>query len=287
MPFPANRTVAETRPLASHRIATARFDGTLPSVTAEGVLTRQIWQVTGAETTLQILAPLRQQLTERGWEEVFDCATRGCGGFDFRFEIDVAPAPQMFVDLADFRYLSAKRDEAWTTLVVSRSGEMFFVQATQVDPDGVSPSQAVQTDLTPAPPGTPPPAAVAASDTIQTLLATGRAVLSDLDFQTGTTALARDNYASLAGLAEFLKANPNTTIALVGHTDAEGGAEGNMAISRRRADSARALLIETYGIAAARVETQGVGFFAPLTRNDTEEGRRANRRVEVVITSTE
>lgn len=287
MPFPANQTVAETRPLASHRIATARFDGTLPSITAEGVLTRHIWQMTGAETTLQILAPLRQQLKEQGWEEVFDCATRGCGGFDFRFEIDVAPAPQMFVDLADFRYLSAKRDEAWTTLIVSRSGEMFFVQATQVDPDGVSPSQAVQTDLTPAPPGTPPPAAVAASDTIQTLLATGRAVLSDLDFQTGTTALARDNYASLAGLAEFLKANPNTTIALVGHTDAEGGAEGNMAISRRRADSARALLIETYGIAAARVETQGVGFFAPLTRNDTEEGRRANRRVEVVITSTE
>lgn len=280
MPFPANQTSAETRPLASHRVATGRFDGTLPSVTVEGAVTRRTWQLTGAETTLQILAPLRDQLSRDGWEEIFECATRACGGFDFRFEVDVAQAPQMFVDLADYRYLAAQKGEAWTTLFVSRSGELFFVQAIQVDPDGtVEPTKSTSSPA-------PPVGLSATSDVAQVLVANGHAVLSDLDFATGSTTLAGEDYPSLAALADFLKTNPNATIALVGHTDAEGGAEGNMAISRRRADSARSLLINRYGIAGDRIETQGVGFFAPLTRNDTDAGRQINRRVEVVITST-
>lgn len=280
MPFPASQTFAETRPLASHRIATAQFSGSLPSVTAEGAVTRRIWQVTGAETTLQILAPLREQLMEQGFAPVFECATRACGGFDFRFEIDVTPAPQMFVDLADFRYLAAQNGEAWTTLLVSRSGDLSFVQTTSVDPDGT-----VDATVSTANPA-PPLALLATSEVAETLVAKGRAVLADLQFETGSTDLAEDDYASLRALADFLTANPETTIALVGHTDAEGGAEGNIALSRRRAESARQLLTGAYGIDAARVETQGLGFFAPITRNDTEAGRQVNRRVEVVITST-
>lgn len=281
MPFPASQTFAETRPLSSHRIATARFSGTLPSVTAEGAVTRRIWQLTGAETTLQILAPLRAQLIEQGFDPVFECATRACGGFDFRFEIDVTPAPQMFVDLADFRYLAARKGDVWSTLLVSRSGDLGFVQTTGVDPDGTV--EPVKSTSNPA----SPTGLLATSDVAETLVATGSAVLADLDFTTGSTDLARVDYASLRALADFLRANPDTTIALVGHTDAEGGAEGNMALSRRRADSARALLTGPYGIDSARVETQGLGFFAPITRNDTEAGRRTNRRVEVVITSTD
>lgn len=278
MPYPGSRTLSETVPLSSHRVATGRFDGTLPSVVAEGVVTRRIWQLTGAETTLQVLAPLRAQLLDDGWEEVFECTARACGGFDFRFEIDVAPAPAMFVDLADFRYLAARREDAWTTLLVSRSAGMSFVQQVEVRPAGTESPDGASAEVAPTP--------VAASDIAPTLVATGHAVLSDLDFETGSATLARDGYASLDALATFLAANPATTIALVGHTDAQGGAAGNLAISRRRAESVRALLVETYGVASARVETQGVGFFAPIARNDTEAGRRANRRVEVVITST-
>ncbi|SDY34199.1 OmpA-OmpF porin, OOP family [Jannaschia faecimaris] len=283
MPFPANQTFAETRPLSSHRIATEPFDGTLPSITAEGAVTRRIWQLTGAETTLQILAPLRAQLIEQGWEEVFECATRACGGFDFRFEIDVTPAPQMFVDLADYRYLAAQRGAAWTTLLVSRSGELSFVQTTTVDPDAeIAPLDPASDPVAPSDLPTPPNT----SDVVQTLLEMGRAVLPDLDFRTGSTELAQDSYASLADLSDFMKENKTIRIALVGHTDAEGSAEGNMAISRRRAESARTLLTVKYGVAPGRVEIQGVGFFAPLTRNDTEAGRQTNRRVEAVIIST-
>lgn len=286
-PGPATKTFAETIPLGSHRVATGPFDGTLPQVTAEGTVTRRVWsQPAEGVTTLQLLAPLRAQLEADGWTMVFMCATRACGGFDFRFEIDVAPAPGMFVDLADYRYLSARKGDAWATLVVSRSGELGYVQSTFVDPEAETPPVASV-----AIPDGPPAAAGAApapeADIARTLRETGHAVLSDLDFAIGGTALAQDGYASLAALADYLEANPETTIALVGHTDAEGSAEANMAISRRRADSARALLTDRYGIAGARLESWGAGFFAPLARNDTEEGRARNRRVEAVVTSTE
>lgn len=282
LPAQARSTFTETRALASHRVATGPFRDSLPSVTAEGAVTRQVWQVPIPQGTLDLLAPLRDQLEADGWAIIFSCATRACGGFDFRFEIDVTPAPEMFVDLSDFRYLAARKSDAWTTLLVSRSGDLGYIQTTLVDPEAE-----VETTVKSASAPVPPPARQPQGDLAEALRATGRAVLADLVFETGSTDLSADSYPSLAALAEFLTANPETTIALVGHTDAEGGAEGNMAISRRRAQSARTLLIERYGIAANRVETHGVGFFAPITRNDTPEGRETNRRVEAVITSTE
>jgi OOP family OmpA-OmpF porin len=284
MPLPATVTLSETLPLAAHRVATGPFaDGTWPQVTAEGGLTRTVHRMTAADVTpLQLLAPLRDQLEAEGWEIVFSCAARTCGGFAFRFEIDVAPAPVMFLDLAAYRYLAARRDGAWTTLVVSVSEGVGYVQRVTV-----APSDAVaalpRTSAAPA----PPPVVSDGSDVASALAATGRAVLADLAFPTGATDLPGDSYASLEALAAFLEANPGTTIALVGHTDAQGGAEGNMAISRRRADSARGLLTGRYGADPARVEAFGMGYFAPIARNDSPEGRERNRRVEAVITSTD
>ncbi|WP_281826463.1 OmpA family protein [Jannaschia rubra] len=275
-PERATVTLSDTRSLGSHRIATGPFDGTLPSVTAEGTVTRRIWRQPLAETTLKALAPLRAQLKRDGWTEVFECVTRVCGGFDFRFEIDVAPAPEMFVDLADFRYLAARKGDAWTTVLVSRSGELGYVQTTRVDPgSAVVPEMAVAT------PGPAP------SDVAAALAVRGRAILPDLDFPTGTTSLPRNDYPSLAELAAYLEANPDVRVALVGHTDATGGAAGNLAVSKQRAESVRALLTGRHGIAPGRVEASGVGYLAPIARNDTETGRQANRRVEVVIISTE
>ncbi|TFL18083.1 OmpA family protein [Jannaschia formosa] len=284
MPLPATVTLSEEVALTSHRVATGPYRaGALPSETVEGRLTREVFRMAAPDATpLQLLAPLRDQLEAAGWEVVFTCADRDCGGFLFRFEIDVAPAPQMFVDLGAYRYLAARKLDAWTSLVVSTSAGEGYVQRITVVPEG-SDLPPVATEARPA----PAPDLTATSDVAAALEATGRAVLSDLQFETGSTALVEADYPSLAALADYLRANTQVTVALVGHTDAEGGAESNMAISRRRADSARALLAGRYGIPAARVETFGVGFFAPLARNDTPEGRETNRRVEVVVTSTE
>ena len=294
MPRPAAITFSETRAPASHRLPTGPWTGSVPFETVEGAVTRRTWQLAAAEaTTLELLMPLRDQLADDGWTVTFQCETAGCGGFDFRFDIDVTPAPEMFVDLADYRFLTAAKGGQRADLLVSRSGDMGYVQLTAVDPDGdaviKSASNAASGGLSSAQASALTAAlssAIEAGDLVGDLTRTGRAVLTDLDFATGSTELPGRDYASLAALAGFLRERPAATVALVGHTDAEGGAEGNMAISRRRADAARRLLVDVHGIDPARIETHGVGFFAPMAANDTEAGRAVNRRVEAVVTST-
>ena len=263
----------ETEPLGSHRVATGPFDPDPRAATVEGAVARTTWLVPGASSSLALLVPLREALEADGYEVVFQCETDRCGGFDFRFGIDVTPAPQMFVNIADFRYLSARRGDDWVTVLTSVAGRAGHVQTTVVGEAG-APAPVVSTRAVPL------------GEVGRSLDATGRAVLADVTFGTGSTDLPGD-YASLAELADYMAADPDVTVALVGHTDAEGGTEGNLALSKRRAEAARRLLVERHGIAAGRLESHGVGYFSPLARNDSPESRAANRRVEAVITSTD
>ena len=112
-------------------------------------------------------------------------------------------------------------------------------------------------------------------------------VLSDLDFESGSATLGDDGIASLTMLAEWLSATPNARIALVGHTDSVGSADGNRALSQRRAETVRARLIFEGDIEPSRIEAAGVGYLAPVAPNTTEDGRAMNRRVEAILLSIE
>jgi hypothetical protein len=48
------------------------------------------------------MAALRATAEAEGWQIVFACADAACGGFDFRFALDLIPEPDMHVNLADF-----------------------------------------------------------------------------------------------------------------------------------------------------------------------------------------
>jgi OmpA-OmpF porin, OOP family len=67
-----------------------------------------------------------------------------------------------------------------------------------------------------------------------------------------------------------------------GHTDSQGDDAYNQELSERRAGAVRQYLIETYGIAADRLEAEGFGESRPVADNETPEGRQQNRRVELV-----
>ena len=108
-------------------------------------------------------------------------------------------------------------------------------------------------------------------------------VLRGLDFASGEAVLGPGPHADLAALAAFLAQDPETRIALVGHTDNVGALDANIALSQARAEAVRARLIADHGVDGARVEARGVGYLAPVAANDTSEGREINRRVEVVL----
>jgi len=111
----------------------------------------------------------------------------------------------------------------------------------------------------------------------------GHVILDDLHFNTGEITLGVGPFASLSEIAGFLTANPGMRLALVGHTDDTGALDANISVSTGRAQAVRTRLIEAHGVAADRIEARGIGYLAPLTSNETPEGRDLNRRVEAVL----
>ena len=79
---------------------------------------------------------------------------------------------------------------------------------------------------------------------------------------------------------------PRTDITVDGHTDSVGSDASNQKLSEQRAASV-ADYLATLGVSRDRMVTTGHGETMPVASNDTEEGKQANRRVEVAITANE
>lgn len=255
----------------------------LPVQRIAGKVTRQVWRVPGSGETA-LLESLRARLAAAGLETVLDCATSDCGGFDFRFATEVLPPPEMQVDLADFHFLAASGPDPDSDsdadsdsgpvavgILASPGDEAVFVQIIAVAPADAPP------------PLTAPAASATPGDLAAALESGGRAVLGDLEFPTGSAQLGPAEYESLVTLAAWLAADPSRRVALVGHTDAQGGLEGNITLSQRRAASVMERLATAHGVPRRQMQAEGVGWLAPMASNLTAEGREANRRVEVVL----
>ncbi|WP_300069161.1 OmpA family protein [uncultured Ruegeria sp.] len=275
LPASARQISERISPLDSYDLPTGPYaNGSVPARTVEGRVERFSWRLqAGSSTTLQLLAPLRDQIEAQGFDILFECEARTCGGFDFRFGTEVIPTPDMYVAIQDYRFLSATKGAEVLSLLVSRNPPDGYVQMIRVTPLGG-----------------PSPTPVVIEQTVDGtggLLAeferTGHVILDDLHFRTGEVALGDGPFASLTLLAGFLAENPGMRLALVGHTDDTGDLQANTSVSTRRAQAVRTRLINAHGVASDRIEAQGVGYLAPITSNATAEGRDLNRRVEAVL----
>lgn len=283
LPVAAERVLTRTEAALGFRIATGVFnDGDLPSRMVDGTLSEEVWRLPGEGGDLApILTVLRDQLTTQGYEIGFSCVDRDCGGFDFRFALPIAQGPEMYVDLGAFHYLSARRmtgpNSEDVAITLSRGGQAAYVHMARI---GAS-------DAMPAPIIAISPRADPASggDVIAQLMADSHAILYDLTFDTGASALSGNRYESLVMLAAWLAQDSARRVALVGHTDASGSQNANAALSQARAEAVRRALITDHGTAAEQVTAAGVGYLSPRTTNSTPAGREANRRVEVVLLS--
>ncbi len=300
-PAPATVTAQTSNANSSIRLASGGFaDGIQPTALAEGTVEQTAWKIADASlSTLQIAQNLRAQLMASGFKIQFECETATCGGFDFRFAANILPEPDMHVDLGDFRYILAGRSGLaggeQVAIMISRSSQDRFVQETRVshgalaaprfaenvNPQPLDPQSGVPQTLALPQQSAPPGSLVA------TLESGLPQVLEDLVFASGSSALQVGDYASLTTLAAWLAGHPKAVITLVGHTDTEGGLAGNITVSRARADSVRAYLITRLKVSPAQVQAEGVGYLSPRSSNDTPEGRQQNRRVEVMLTSTQ
>lgn len=128
----------------------------------------------------------------------------------------------------------------------------------------------------------PPPAAIVAPTPAPARTERYCATL-DIQFEIDKDVIQRQDEEKLAVLGTFMKKYPDTTAVIEGHTDDVGSEADNMMLSQRRADSVVAYLVDTLGIAPNRVAAMGYGETRPRASNDSEEGKRQNRRIDAVI----
>ncbi len=106
--------------------------------------------------------------------------------------------------------------------------------------------------------------------------------LHNLIFSRGRAVISKSSYQELDEFVDWLKKNKEVKFRLDGHTDFQGNDEANMKLSQERVDAVRDYLIKK-GIKGSRVKTKAFGGTQPLSRERTDEAKKANRRVEVTI----
>lgn len=106
--------------------------------------------------------------------------------------------------------------------------------------------------------------------------------LDNLIFEVGNSKIDPESYTELDLLVNMMRENPGMVIQLEGHTDYVGLANDNLKLSQRRVESVKSYL-SSKGIAKGRVKTKAFGGAQPLSRDNTPEAHRLNRRVEVRI----
>lgn len=109
-------------------------------------------------------------------------------------------------------------------------------------------------------------------------------ILRNMFFDYASDRIKDESITELGNLYNLLVENPNIRIEISGHTDNQSSLETNTRLSTARAKSVVAFLVNK-GIAENRMEYKGYAFSQPIASNDTEEGKKQNRRVEFKILS--
>jgi OOP family OmpA-OmpF porin len=106
--------------------------------------------------------------------------------------------------------------------------------------------------------------------------------LNNIWFDFDQSTLRPESFPELNRLVDLLKEQPSIKVEVSGHTDNIGTEQYNAGLSRRRADKVSQYLIRK-GVSHDRITITSYGESRPVETNDTEEGRRKNRRVEFTI----
>ena len=109
---------------------------------------------------------------------------------------------------------------------------------------------------------------------------------SNVTFGVDSSAISPTFQTTLSNVADTLSRYEKSYVDVLGHTDSTGSDAYNQSLSERRAESVANFLANS-GVQRARLATRGYGESQPIASNSTEEGRAANRRVEIKIVPIE
>jgi outer membrane protein OmpA-like peptidoglycan-associated protein len=126
------------------------------------------------------------------------------------------------------------------------------------------------------------PMIMAAKVNTDTLIVLG----AELLFETNKSTLRSEHFATLNPIVDYLLLHPKRSVKISGHTDNTGRETHNLNLSKQRADVVAEYLVGN-GVNVKSIETSGLGSAKPIAENTTEDGRKKNRRVEMLIEDEE
>ncbi|MGH2566554.1 MAG: OmpA family protein, partial [Ginsengibacter sp.] len=124
--------------------------------------------------------------------------------------------------------------------------------------------------------------AVGAPDTRNKLISEGKFSTTGILFDVNSANIKPESYGSLKDIADVLQDNANVRVKIIGHTDSDGDAAMNLALSKKRAEAVKSFLESEFKIDASRMEADGKGATDPVADNKTAAGKAQNRRVEFI-----
>ncbi|MEM7187767.1 MAG: OmpA family protein, partial [Bacteroidota bacterium] len=116
----------------------------------------------------------------------------------------------------------------------------------------------------------------------KTLMAEGRLVMNNINFEVNSYTLTPDSYAVLDDVVAMLTNHPEVAVQVHGHTDSDGTNESNQTLSENRANAVMQYLTKK-GVAANRLAAVGFGENNPVDASGTNSAKAKNRRVEFVL----
>ncbi len=94
--------------------------------------------------------------------------------------------------------------------------------------------------------------------------------------------MTKENQKFLDEAKAYLSENKDKSMSLTGHTDSDGAEDANLKLSTKRASDVKKQL-EGKGFGASQLATDAKGELEPIASNDTPEGKKANRRITIVV----
>jgi outer membrane protein OmpA-like peptidoglycan-associated protein len=110
----------------------------------------------------------------------------------------------------------------------------------------------------------------------------GKVAIYGIYFDFNKADIKPESDPALKEITKLLQQDAKLKLYVVGHTDNVGGLDYNMKLSQQRAEAVVKELVSKYKVTPDRLKAYGVGPLAPVTSNETEEGKAKNRRVELV-----
>lgn len=251
--------------------------GVINAITSlEGKTSAISYTGTKNNSPFEIFSVYKNYLKQNKFEIVFACEKTECGdgfkGLWYKlnpFERLSDATPILHASGDQQHYIAAKKTiagkDTYVSIIVMIAGwwniPLYRVDVVQVE--------GLVTEVVPA------------SKISQALSSEGRIAMYGITFDPGQSAIKPESEATLAELANVLKASGDVFY-VVGHTDGEGTLADNMKLAQDRASAVKEALIGKYGVPAAMLSAHGGGPLSPLATNSTEAGRALNRRVEIV-----